>query len=267
MIKKTTTYAGVDYSQTADNNDIYSSSHTAGSTSTRSGASAQNTLTGAGSPIRVFLAHESMTECRRIVGLLSPCTDMVVVGYATSLSELEMAVHVRHDIDVLITDVLLHKQDTTRLFLSAKEKNPELNVLCRTDCENEEIVFTAIQNGATGYILRSSGEALPNCIRLIHGGGSPVSPTVARRVLRTLFLKANAPAAEPRPADNTLLSDREREVLQLLAKGISFAEIGNVLAISTHTVTAHIKKIYRKLQVHSRGEAVYEAKCLGILED
>ena len=63
------------------------------------------------------------------------------------------------------------------------------------------------------------------------------------------------------------LSQREAEILALLAKGISFADIGDILSISPHTVTAHIKKIYRKLQVHSRGEAVYEAACMGILPD
>ena len=64
----------------------------------------------------------------------------------------------------------------------------------------------------------------------------------------------------------TLLSDRETEILILMGKGIAFADIGKILAISPHTVTAHIKKIYRKLQVHSRGEAVYEASCMGILQ-
>ena len=67
--------------------------------------------------------------------------------------------------------------------------------------------------------------------------------------------------------DTQQLSARETEILQLLAKGIPFAEIGDILSISPHTVTAHIKKIYRKLQVHSRGEAVYEAQCLGLLPE
>ena len=63
------------------------------------------------------------------------------------------------------------------------------------------------------------------------------------------------------------ISTREREILELLAKGIPFAEIGTILMISPHTVTAHIKKIYRKLQVHSRGEAVYEARALNLISD
>ena len=62
-----------------------------------------------------------------------------------------------------------------------------------------------------------------------------------------------------------LLSQRESEIIMLLAKGISFSEIGGILGISPHTVTAHIKKIYKKLGVHSRGEAVYEATCMGLV--
>jgi DNA-binding CsgD family transcriptional regulator len=67
-------------------------------------------------------------------------------------------------------------------------------------------------------------------------------------------------------SDNNPLSARETEILQLLAKGMSFNEIGEILGISPHTVTAHIKKIYRKLAVHSRGEAVYEASQMGLLK-
>jgi ATP/maltotriose-dependent transcriptional regulator MalT len=67
-------------------------------------------------------------------------------------------------------------------------------------------------------------------------------------------------------AENNPLSARETEILQLLAKGMSFNEIGEILGISPHTVTAHIKKIYRKLAVHSRGEAVYEASQMGLLK-
>ena len=97
-------------------------------------------------------------------------------------------------------------------------------------------------------------------------GGSPVSPEVAKSVLRALrtytthtIEKTTAPI-QPNP-----LSERETEILQLLAKGMSFNEIGDILTISPHTVTAHIKKIYRKLQVHSRGEAVYEAAQMGLI--
>jgi DNA-binding NarL/FixJ family response regulator len=83
-------------------------------------------------------------------------------------------------------------------------------------------------------------------------------------VLKAVRQRSQAAQASLTPEENPL-SSRETEILQLLAKGMSFNEIGDVLAISPHTVTAHIKKIYRKLAVHSRGEAVYEATQMGLL--
>lgn len=217
-------------------------------------------------PIRVFLAAENVTEVRRLHGLLS-AKDILLIGFATSTSELEAAVHLRTDMDVLVTDIELHNNPTDSLILLATTQHPHLNVLCSTSCTDEQRVFSAIQHGATGYILKGT-EDLAACIRLIYAGGSPVSPSVARSVLRTLFLRANGLGEWPRKhAEQYSLSDRELDVLRLLAKGISFAEIGTVLSISTHTVTAHIKKIYRKMQVHSRSEAVYEAQCLGLLRE
>ena len=220
------------------------------------------------SAVRVFLAAENLMEIRRIRALLTADPDIVIIGYATSASELEVAIHLRPAIDVLVTDVSFHDCDVTPLIYQATKSMPEVNVLCLTLSREEDDVFRAIQNGATGYILRDAGEDLAGSIRLIHMGGSPVSPTVARCVLRTLFVRAHGEdTQENTGADPELLSAREQEVLNLLAKGISFSEIAKVLQISTHTVTAHIKKIYKKLQVHSRGEAVYEAKCLGLLRD
>ena len=115
--------------------------------------------------------------------------------------------------------------------------------------------------------LRNSQESLDNCVRLINGGGSPMSPAVTRHVLRAMQMKKNSEPLVAATNDAPDISTREREILELLAKGIPFAEIGTILMISPHTVTAHIKKIYRKLQVHSRGEAVYEARALNLISD
>jgi DNA-binding NarL/FixJ family response regulator len=98
------------------------------------------------------------------------------------------------------------------------------------------------------------------------GGGSPISPPIARHLL-SRFRAGEPPAAEPAPAgDPPRLSDREREVLMLIVKGFSYAEIANLLGVSAHTVTTHVRGIYKKLEVHSRGEAVYEALALGLVK-
>ncbi len=102
-------------------------------------------------------------------------------------------------------------------------------------------------------------------------GGAPISPAIARRVLQHFRVAVRAPpvlhptqSVVPGVA-NTSLTARETEILRLVAKGLNFKEIGGVLGLSPHTVTTHVKRIYQKLAVHSRGEAVYEASQLGLL--
>ena len=140
-------------------------------------------------------------------------------------------------------------------------------MLCYTNRSEPNFIMNAIRAGALGYVLRNSQESLDNCVRLINGGGSPMSPAVTRHVLRAMQMKKNSEPLVAATNDAPDISTREREILELLAKGIPFAEIGTILMISPHTVTAHIKKIYRKLQVHSRGEAVYEARALNLISD
>jgi DNA-binding NarL/FixJ family response regulator len=126
---------------------------------------------------------------------------------------------------------------------------------------DEAHVLRSLQAGATGYLLKDSlpGDFIAT-IDLLVGGGSPIHPTVARQLLR----RFNG-AAHPVVGTGVTLTDREREVLQLVAKGYRVAEIAALLAISAHTVSSHIKNIYRKLEVSSRGEAVYEASRLRLI--
>ena len=105
-------------------------------------------------------------------------------------------------------------------------------------------------------------------IHELRAGGSPISPSIARRVLARFRIgAAPAPAAQAvfKDATPSPLTERETEILRLAAKGLSFETIGELTDISPHTVVAHVKKIYRKLAVHSRGEAVYEASQMGLL--
>lgn len=136
--------------------------------------------------------------------------------------------------------------------------NAQAHVLVATDEKDESTVMQAIAAGADGYMLYGDSPMnTAECLSLMSSGGSPVSPVIARSVLRALHMRTNAAIAAPA---NCPLSARELDILRLLAKGINFAQISEILAISEHTVTTHVKKIYHKLNVHSRGEAVYEAR-------
>ena len=130
---------------------------------------------------------------------------------------------------------------------------------------DEEHVLGAIEAGATGYILKDSlPEEFVGLIKQLIAGGSPISPVIARQLLK-LFKPGGATTPEPKPSEDSGLSARESEVLAMIAKGFNFAEIARLLGMSPHTVTTHVKKIYQKLAVHSRGEAVYEASRMGLI--
>jgi DNA-binding NarL/FixJ family response regulator len=165
--------------------------------------------------------------------------------------------------DVLVVDLGLPDGSGADLIRRAARQRPDCDALVVTVFGDDQHVIEAIEAGATGYLLKDSppGE-LVRCIRELREGGSPISPSIARRLLARM----RAPAEKPAAPNASPLTEREAEILQLVAKGLSFADVGGVLGISGHTVVAHVKKIYRKLSVHSRGEAVFEATQLGLLK-
>lgn len=163
--------------------------------------------------------------------------------------------------DVLVVDLGLPDGNGAELIRRATARRPDCDCLVVTVFGDDEHLIDAISAGASGYLLKDSpvGE-LAQCIRQMRAGGAPISPSIARRLL------ARMRAPSDKPTHASPLSEREAEILQLVAKGLSFAEVGGALEISPHTVVAHVKKIYRKLSVHSRGEAVFEAAQLGLLK-
>jgi DNA-binding NarL/FixJ family response regulator len=181
-----------------------------------------------------------------------------VTTLAAALAIVEQAVP-----DVLVVDLGLPDGNGADLIRRAARLRPDCDALVVTVFGDDQHVIGAIEAGATGYLLKDSppGE-LARCIRELRAGGAPISPSIARRLLARM----RAPADKPAAAQSSPLSEREAEILRLVAKGLSFAEVASALGISAHTVVAHVKKIYRKLAVHSRGEAVFEATQLGLLK-
>jgi DNA-binding NarL/FixJ family response regulator len=141
---------------------------------------------------------------------------------------------------------------------------------------DEAHVVAAIEAGATGYLLKdASAEEITQAIERLLAGESPISSAIARHLLRR-YQSAPARSAGPASGDGppregpgtepaSPLTPRETEVLQLIAKGLAYQRIAQTLGLSPHTITSHVKQIYRKLAVNSRGEAVFEAMQLGWL--
>jgi len=187
-----------------------------------------------------------------------------VTTLAAALALIEHAVP-----DVLVVDLGLPDGSGADLIRRACQRRADCDALVVTVFGDDSHIIEAIEAGATGYLLKDSprGE-LTRCIHELRRGGSSISPSIARRVLARMRAAAPAPTpAQPAKAAPTPspLTEREAEILRLVSKGLSFSEVGVALAISEHTVVAHVKKIYRKLAVHSRGEAVFEATQMGLL--
>jgi DNA-binding NarL/FixJ family response regulator len=140
---------------------------------------------------------------------------------------------------------------------------------------DERHVIESIEAGASGYLLKDAmPEDFVEQIRVLHAGGSPISPTIARQLLTRFKAPPPEPAAARAgaPADGmdggrASLSEREHTVLGMVMKGYTCDEISALLAVSPHTVLTYVKRVYRKLQVNSRTEAVYEARRMGLFRE
>lgn len=173
----------------------------------------------------------------------------------------------QHGLDLLVVDLGLPDGDGIAVIREARSRHIDCDIIVVTVFGDEEHVVSAIEAGASGYLLKDCNtEEFLAAVEDLLAGGSPVSPMVARVVLNRL---RRAPDAVPEPApqsDSAALSDRELEILTLVAKGFSFTDICRLLSITSNTVKTHVNRIYRKLAVHSRGQAVYEAAQLGLID-
>jgi DNA-binding NarL/FixJ family response regulator len=167
--------------------------------------------------------------------------------------------------DVLLTDLDLPDGSGLELIRLVRARGAGTQSMVITVFGDEQHVVAAIQAGALGYLLKdATAESIGRSILELVEGGSPMSPPVARYLLQRF---ATSPRPEQVEATVTAeLSPREREVLTYIVKGFSYAEIARLLGLSTHTVATHVRRIYGKLEVHSRGEAVYEALATGLVK-
>ena len=169
----------------------------------------------------------------------------------------------RTPVDLAVVNARLPDGCGAEITRAVLKKNPDAHILIATDVSEENTVMQSVEAGADGYILvTDDAPRIADSLKVMAAGGSPVSPLIARSVLRALHSRNTA---APAPASD-ILSRRELDIMGLLAKGLTLTAIAEVLSISEHTVTTHVKKIYKKLNVHSRGEAVYEARQLHLIQ-
>ena len=200
-------------------------------------------------PIRVSIV-EDLAEIREgLVDLVRLDKELLMVG---SFEDAESAVHKLPDLhaDIVLMDINLPGMSGIDCIKTVKEKCPGTQFMMFTVYENDDKVLQAMQAGATGYLLkRTKSEQILESIKELNQGGSPMSSNIARKLLN-IFLH------ERKVTKNEVLSNRENEVLQLLADGLLYKEIADRLYIGHGTVRQHLHNIYEKLHVHNRTEAV-----------
>lgn len=174
--------------------------------------------------------------------------------------------------DLLLVDLGLPDGSGIDIIRFCAQRYPTCNIMVITTSSDQDSVVDSIEAGASGYILKDAGQLdLGRALLELHTGGSPISPTIARKLLSRMRddKKITNTATKQVGAENVpqvFLTKREASILDLIARGDSYGEVAKQLGLSVGTVQTHIKNIYDKLSVHSRGEAVYEANRRGLLQ-
>jgi two-component system NarL family response regulator len=216
-------------------------------------------------PIRVLVVDDHALFRRGLQMVLEQEPDIEVVGEASDGSE---AVVKSADMlpDVVLMDVRMPKRGGIDACTAIHETVPSAKIIMLTISDEEADLYDAIKAGAMGYLLKEiSIEEVASAIRAVHGGQSLISPSMASKLL-TEFASMIKKTDDRQQVPTPRLTDREMEVLKLVAKGLNNRDIAKQLFISENTVKNHIRNILEKLQLHSRMEAVVYAVREKLLE-
>jgi DNA-binding NarL/FixJ family response regulator len=199
--------------------------------------------------ITVSLVEDDPNLCKVLTRLIGQTRDIRCLGSYADAEEALREIP-QNPPEVVLMDIKLPGMDGIECVRKLKELKPSLRIVMVTVYENPERIFKALAAGAVGYVLKHRPPAeLLDAIRDAYHGGAPMSSQIARKVVQ--FFQANVPVSTAEE-----LSSRELEVLELLARGYLIKEIADQLGIGFDTVRTYIRRIYEKMHVHSRAQAV-----------
>jgi DNA-binding NarL/FixJ family response regulator len=217
--------------------------------------------------IRVLVVEDQPKILKNQLKLLESAQGIEIVGTAMS-GELALEEVARCNPDVLLLDLGLPRMSGIDVTREVKARWPKVEILIFTIFDEENKVLDAIRAGASGYLLKGAPtDKIVEALRDVRAGGTIIQPNLARNLLKHFRATPEAAAAPilaqpvPRP-----LSEREKEILQLIAKGISNSEAAGVLNLSKATIRTHLEHIYQKLEVTNRVEAVTEGIRKGLID-
>ncbi|KAA3659423.1 MAG: DNA-binding response regulator [Chloroflexi bacterium] len=209
--------------------------------------------------IRVFLADDHAVVRKGLETLIGTHKDMEVVGTAVDGLEAVERVNQLHP-DVILMDIQMPRKNGVQAITEIKAANHDARILVLTSYSEDETVFAAIKAGALGYLLKdSSPHELIQAIRNVHEGRSSLHPDIALKVIQEL----NKPVSKLPPTEEPL-TEREVEVLQQVARGLSNQDIAEKLVVSERTVRTHISNILGKLHLANRTQAALYALRQGL---
>lgn len=213
--------------------------------------------------IKIAIAEDNKIIARSLMEKLNIFTDDVEIKcVAKDGIELLNKLKLDNDIDLILMDIEMPGMDGIQATYEVKNLYPQIKILILTVFDDDEKIFKAIQNGASGYLLKEeTPETILNSIKIVMEGGATMSPSIATKILNMLShaeLKSSI-VKKQKTTENFDLSEREIEVLEKLKLGKDYKEIASELFISPSTVRKHIENIYLKLQVHNKMQAVQKA--------
>ncbi|HSH08012.1 MAG TPA: response regulator transcription factor [Burkholderiales bacterium] len=202
-------------------------------------------------PVRIALVEDDDEARGRLVASIRSDPSLELVGEYRNGGEALTGLDAGAP-DVFLVDLGLPDMSGLDVVRQLAEQHPACEILVVSIFGDEQSVISALEAGAHGYLLKGALEHdIAEDIRHLRSGGSPLSPVIARQVLKRLV---------PAKPEYSQLTPREGEILNAIARGFSYAETGALLHLSVQTVHTHLKNIYKKLAVHSKTEAVFEAE-------
>lgn len=213
-----------------------------------------------GTGISVAMVEDDPRTRERLAWALARAPSLFLAYSAATVGEM-LAWLRDNSVDVLLVDLGLPDGSGLEVIRQCRARSPGTDIMVITMFGDESNMMQAFEAGARGYLLKDGTEDdLARHVLSLSAGGSPMTPIIARQLLTRL-----SPVAAPQGASQVALTGREHDILAKLARGYTYAEVAQLLGIAPSTVQSHVKNIYSKLAVHSKTEAIFEARQLGLL--
>jgi DNA-binding NarL/FixJ family response regulator len=212
-------------------------------------------------PLKVMVVEDDQSFRGSFSAAIAAAEDMLLHAVAENVAE-ALALLAGPPADILVVDLGLPDGSGIEVIRAAHRAWPECGIMVATTFADDRHVIPSIEAGAAGYLLKDSSESrIADDIRTLNAGGSPISPRIARKILLRLQPAAPLPPSSP----SALLSPREKQALELITKGFSYDEIAELMGVTRNTVMTFVRRIYQKLEVSSKAEAIFEARSHGLL--